>query len=80
MTLQQVSDFFLWCSLINGGLLLFWILIFRLAPELVYRTQQGWFTQSREQFDLMMYGFLGLFKIGFLFLNLTPYLALQILL
>jgi hypothetical protein len=33
---------------------------------------------SREAFDVAIYGFLGLFKIVFIFFNLVPYLALLI--
>jgi hypothetical protein len=79
MTLQLLSDFFLWCTIINGGLLIFWVLIIWLSPDLVYRTQRYWFPLSREQFDQVIYAFLGLFKIFLLFFNLTPYLALRML-
>ncbi len=79
MTLQLLSDFFLWCTIINGGLLIFWVVLIWVAPDLIYRTQSYWFPLSREQFDQVIYAFLGLFKIFLLFFNLTPYLALRIL-
>ncbi|MET0028754.1 MAG: DUF6868 family protein [Candidatus Thiodiazotropha sp.] len=79
MSLDALSDFFLVCSLINGGLLMFWVLIQRLAPELVYRTQRGWFSGSRERLEEILYRLLGQFKLLFLVFNLTPYLALRII-
>jgi ATP/ADP translocase len=79
VTVQQLSDFFLWCSVINGALLIFWILIVGLMPDRVYQTQHYWFPLSRAEFDRIIYAFLGLFKIFFLFFNLTPYIALRII-
>jgi len=78
MDIEFVTAFFMWCSIINGGLLLFWTLMWMLSPNLVYKTQSSWFPMPREQFDLVMYKFIGLFKIMFLVFNLVPYLALQI--
>jgi hypothetical protein len=39
MDIQQLTTFFMWCTVINGGLLIFWTIIFMAAPNLVYRTQ-----------------------------------------
>ncbi len=78
MDLQTLTRFFMWCSIMNGGLLLFWTTMCLLAPELVYRTQRIWFPIPRETFDVVIYSFLGLFKIVFLVFNIVPYLALLI--
>ena len=66
-----------WCSLLNFGLLLLWAIFLVAAPDLVHRTQTKWVSISREQFNLVMYGFLGLFKIFVLVFNVIPYLALR---
>lgn len=79
MDLHQLTAFFMWCSIINGGLLVFWTLWLLLAPDLVYRIQTTFFPMSRDSFNLMMYGFLGAFKLAFILLNLVPYLALAII-
>ena len=78
MDIQILTSFFMWCSIINGGLLIFWTLMVMAAPELVYRTQRRWFAIPRETFDVVIYAFLGLYKIFFLVFNLVPYLALVI--
>ena len=78
MDIQTLTRFFMWCTIINGGLLLFWIVMFRFAPNLVYRTQKKWFPGHRETFDVVMYSFLGLFKIVFLVFVAVPYVALLI--
>jgi len=79
MDIQTSTSFFMWCSIINGALLLFWIITTMLFPDLVYRTQCRFFPMPRETFNVVFYSFIGLFKIFFLFLNLVPYLALLIL-
>ena len=79
MDIQALTDFFMWCSIINGGLLTLWIMFCCLTPDLVYRTQRLWFPIPRESFDVLIYAFLGLLKIVFLFFNLVPFLALRII-
>jgi hypothetical protein len=78
MDIQVLARFFMWCTIINGSLLAFWIGMLFATPDLVYRTQRRWFPLSRESFDVVMYGFLGLFKILFLVFNAVPYVALLI--
>ena len=78
MDVQTLTAFFMWCSIINGALLVLWITMTRLAPDLVYRTQSKWFPIPRETFDVVFYAFLGLFKIVFLVFNVVPYVALLI--
>ncbi len=76
--IQTLTQFFMWCTIINGALLFLWTTISLLAPDLVYRTQNKWFPMPRETFTVVFYSFLGLFKIVFLVFNLVPYLALLI--
>jgi hypothetical protein len=64
--------------MINGALLLLWITMCRLAPDLIYRTQSKWFPIPRETFNVVIYSFLGLFKIVFLVFNVVPCVALLI--
>jgi len=76
MDLPTLTSFFMWCTIFNGGLLLLWTLCFLFCPNLVYQTQKRWFPLPRETFDVVMYAFVGFFKILFLMLNLVPWLAL----
>ena len=79
MDIQALTKFFMWCTVINGGLLLLWTTMFVFAPDLVYRTQSKWIPIPRETFNVVMYSFLGLFKIVFLVFNVVPYVALLII-
>lgn len=79
MTMSLQTDFFFWCSVINGCLLILWVFMMMFAPDLVYRTQYKWFPITREAFSETMYRFLGLFKLLFLVFNLVPWVALKII-
>lgn len=63
MDIPTLTRFFMWCTIINGALLLSWISIFALDRDLVYRTQTRWFPLPRETFIVVFYSFLGVFKI-----------------
>lgn len=79
MDIQTLTTFFMWCTIINGALLVLWITMCIMAPDLVYRTQSKWFPITRETFNVVMYTFLGVFKIFFLVFNVVPYVALLII-
>ena len=76
MDIQTLTSFFMWCTIMNGALLILWSVMFMFAPDLVYRMQRKFVPVSRETFDVVIYGFLGLFKIFFIIFNLVPFLAL----
>ena len=79
MDIQALTDFFMWCTIMNGALLLLWTTFFIFAPDLVYRTQSKWFPIPRETFNVVMYSFIGVFKIVFIVFNVVPYIALLII-
>jgi uncharacterized membrane protein YjdF len=80
MTLETVRLVLAWSAIINLGILLTWFLFFTLAHDWIYRLHRKWFTISREAFDALHYGGMGLYKLGILLFTLTPYVALRIVL
>ena len=78
MDIQTLTAFFMWCTIINGALLLLWTTMCILAPDLVYRTQRKWFPIPRETFNVIFYSFIGLFKLVFGVFIAVPYVALLI--
>ncbi|MBM4277317.1 MAG: hypothetical protein FJ130_05445 [Deltaproteobacteria bacterium] len=79
MDIQTVRTFFMWCTIINGGLLIFSFLTCAYAREWVYRMHGKWFPMPRETFDVVIYGFIGIMKVFVLMFNLIPYIALVII-
>jgi hypothetical protein len=79
MNIQTMTSFFMWCTIINGALLILWTVLFLLAPNFIYRIQHRWFPIPRETFDVVIYSFLGCFKIVFIIFNLVPWISLLII-
>jgi Family of unknown function (DUF6868) len=48
------------------------------AGDWVYRVRSKWYPISRDAFKVVIYSFIGVFKIFFLIFNLVPYVALLI--
>ncbi len=79
MTIEIIRDFFAWCSVINLGILLFWVLWLTLAHDWVYRIHTKWFKLSIEKFDEIHYAGIAFFKLAVFFFNIVPYIALRII-
>ncbi len=78
MTLEMIRQTFLWCFVINMGLLLWWCGFILFARDWVFRVHSKWFKISRERFDAIHYKGIMVFKIFIFACNLVPYLALGI--
>ena len=79
MTIEMTRKALLWCAVINYAILLVWFLFFVLAHARMYLLHSRWFRLSVEQFDMLHYAGMSIFKIGILLLNLVPYIALHIM-
>ena len=78
MNIQILTNFFMWCTIVNGGILILWSIFFVFAPDVVFRIQSKWFPISRETYNVVIFSFLGIFKIFFIVFNVAPYVALLI--
>lgn len=79
MSMQIARDFFLWCSVINYAVLLIWFLFFILAHDWMYRFHGRWFVITQERFDSLHYAAMAVFKIGVILFNLTPLVAISLM-
>jgi len=78
MDIKTVRATLLWSALINYGILLVWFLFFILAHDWMYLLHHTWFRLSVEQFDMLYYQAMAIYKIGIILLNLVPWIALGI--
>jgi hypothetical protein len=78
MNIDMVRKVLLWCAVINYGILLAWFLFFILAHNWLYLLHSQWFRLSVEQFDVLHYAGMSVFKLGILLLNVVPWIALHI--
>lgn len=75
MSAERVRGWLLWCTLIHYGILAIWFLFFVLAHERIYLLHSGWFSISMNQFDMIHYAAMAIYKIGVLLFNLVPLVA-----
>lgn len=79
MDIVTLKEFFMWCTILNGGLLIISSLFLTFASNLVYRIHSKWFPMPRETFNVVIYSFIGVYKIFLWVFNLFPYIALVII-
>jgi len=78
MSFESVRRALLWCALLNYGILVVWFLFFMLAHDWMYLFHSRWFHISVEQFDLLHYAGMSIYKIGILLVNVVPFVAVHI--
>ena len=78
MSMEMVRCALLWCTLINYGVLLVWVLLYVLPHGWLYRIWGKWFRLTAEQFDALSFGGIVLYKSGIMLFNLAPLLALYL--
>jgi hypothetical protein len=79
MDLQVIQTFFMWCTILDGILLVLTGIILTFAGNAVYRIQSRWYPISRDAFNVVIYSFIGLFKLFFIVFNLVPFIVLLIM-
>lgn len=78
MNREQLSNFLLYCTIINFTLLWLWALFYLLPHAWWYRAARRMFQISAEQFDAINLAGILFYKMGVLLFNLVPYLALRL--
>lgn len=79
MDINAVRAFFMWCTIINGGLFILSFFITAFAGDWVYRMNSTWYQIPRETFNVVIYTLIGLFKIFVMVFNVVPYIALVVI-
>ena len=79
MDILLAKTFFMWCSILGFGLMLFWSTFVFFVPDLVFKLQSYFMTLERKTYDMAMYCFLGGFKLLIIIFFLIPYVALEII-
>lgn len=76
MDIKSIRAALLWSALINYGVLMVWFLVFIVAHDWMYLLHGRWFRLSIEQFDMVHYTGMAIYKIGILLFNLVPWITL----
>jgi len=78
MDIETARNALLWCTVINYGFLIFWVVLYALARTSLHRLWGCWFRLTTEQFDALNFGGMMIYKLGIFLFNLVPYVALII--
>lgn len=78
MSIEMLTAFFMWCTIINMGLMLFSFAMICLGREWAFAVHHKLFKITREQFDAGIFFFLGAWKIIVFVFFVIPWIALLI--
>lgn len=76
MTIENLTTFLGYCTVINMAMLLFATVVLVLFSEPVKKIHSALTKVNHDQLPELYFQFLGNFKLAILVFNLTPYLAL----
>ena len=79
MDINKLKSLLMWSTIINGVLLILSLLGFMLAGDLWGRIHVRLFDLNPDNFNMVIYFLLGIYKIFWLMFNMVPYAALLIM-
>jgi hypothetical protein len=79
MGIQTVTTFFMWCTILNLGVLILSSVMCIFFGDFSYQMNNRFFGISREAFNVVLVCFIGLYKIFVIVFNVVPYVALLII-
>jgi hypothetical protein len=79
MTISTLATFFMWCTILNGAVLMFSCIFYLCAKDWICRMHCRIFGISQETVYGLADLFTALYKMVFITFNLVPYVALIIM-
>ena len=79
MSVEFARRFLLWCTIVNYGVLIVWFWGYVFVHDPLFGLLGQWYHLSLEQFDVLNYGLIGVYKVGILLFNIVPLVVLYIL-
>ena len=78
MTIDQIQQLLMWCSIINMGLLLYSTVMITALHGFICRIHAKMFRISEETASNTLYWYLGIWKIAIILFNIVPWVALYL--
>ena len=79
MSIETLRSFFLWCSVLNYGLLMITVVLFWIAKDFLVKLVRIFVPLSEEKILEMTYNLIGLQKILLFVFFLVPTIALYLI-
>ena len=79
MSPDILIDFFKWCSIINGLIIIVSFIIFAFSSDFSYNNNKWLFSGTKKEFKKTIYTVLLCYKMIVIIFNIVPYFTLLIL-
>ncbi len=79
MDMQTLQNFFMWCTIINFGLLMFSFVMILAVKGWAFKMHSKMFGISESAFNTSIYAFMGGYKLLWMIFNVVPWIVLAIL-
>ncbi len=79
MTLDQLTELFKWMTIINIGIFISSSLLSMVLRKIVCKMHGKLFGIDEGKVSIVLYGYLGVYRIFVIVFNIVPYLSLLIL-
>ena len=79
MTIEQITGFLGWCTVINAGVLLLATLALIMMKDFTTRVHAGLFDLEKRVLKEQYFQYLAQYKILIVVFNLVPYIALRLI-
>ena len=78
MNFDIITDFFMWCSIINVSIIFISVIVFSLFSNFSYNNNKNLFSGNQIEFKKVIYTILLYYKVLVIVFNIVPFLVLTI--
>ena len=78
MNFDIITDFFMWCSIINVSIIFISVIVFSLFSNFSYNNNKNLFSGNEIEFKKVIYTILLYYKVIVIVFNIVPFLVLTI--
>ena len=78
MNFDIITEFFMWCSIINVSIIFISVIVFSLFSNFSYKNNKNLFSGNQIEFKKVIYTILLYYKVLFIVFNIVPFLVLTI--
>lgn len=79
MNIDQTTEFFKWLTIINVVLFVLNVILILILRRIICKMHGKMFGLSEENISIVLYGWLGLYKVMIVVFNIVPFVALIIM-
>jgi hypothetical protein len=79
MDIQALQSFFMWCTILNVGMLVITFLFVTIGDDFLYWWTNKFFTVPRETFNTAVFCWISLYRLILIVFCIVPWIALEII-